>query len=93
MNNKEIHNRIKNSKKEANKIWDELFYCEEIEVSTKKSNKKNVHNTVKKDVPPVAKTKKQGGTKTWYYILQLNIKIILKMTLKLTLGAKQNLQE
>ena len=40
MNNKEIHNRIKNSKKEANKIWDELFYCEEIEVSTKKSNKK-----------------------------------------------------
>ena len=57
MNNKEIHNRIKNSKKEANKIWDELFYCEEIEVSTKKSNKKNVSNTVKKDVPPVAKTK------------------------------------
>ena len=57
MNNKEIHNRIKNSKKEANKIWDELFYCEEIEVSTKKSNKKNVHNTVKKNVPPVAKTK------------------------------------
>ena len=57
MNNKEIHNRIKNSKKEANKIWDELFYCEEIEVSTKKSNKKNVHNTVKKDIQPVAKTK------------------------------------
>ena len=56
MNNKEINNRIKNSKKEANKIWDELFYCEEIEVSTKKSNKKNVHNTVKKDVPPITKT-------------------------------------
>ena len=57
MNNKEIHNRIKNSKKEANKIWDELFYREEIEISTKKSNKKNVHNTVKKDISPVTKTK------------------------------------
>ena len=42
MNNKEIHKRIKNIKKEANKIWDELFYCEEIEISTKKSNKKNL---------------------------------------------------